>query len=140
MTKEESMAETSRRSAMKTALKAAMYAAPVIVSASTVRAVAAATPPGPIVTVNPPSGPGGLIYTLFTFTGAGFPPGTQLFFRVFQDNHGIIVNRNPVISDTQGGISGSINPTFGFIAGSYTFSVEQTPDGLPIASANFTVT
>lgn len=134
------MTETSRRAAMKTALKAGMYVAPVIVSASTARALAAATPPGMIVTVSPPSGPGGVAHTIFTFTGTGFPPDTRLFFRVFQDNGNVFVNRIPVMSDAQGTISGTINPLFSFVAGSYIFGIELTPDGPPIASARFTVT
>ncbi len=76
-------AEVSRREAMKTAMKAGAYAAPVILAASVPGAVGAANPisfggSGPTITgVTPPGGPitGGTVVTL---TGTNFCAGATV--------------------------------------------------------------
>lgn len=73
--------ELSRRDAMKTALKAGAYAAPVILAASVPGIGVAAATPGPggptITGVNPSGGPttGGTVVTL---TGTNFCPGATV--------------------------------------------------------------
>lgn len=93
------MKTTTRREAMKTALKAGVYTAPVILATSTVQGVAAASPPpGSFITVTPISAPLG---TTFLFSITGFPANDRLNVSVLSPR-GSLITRTQVPSTAFG--------------------------------------
>lgn len=134
--------EVSRREAMKTAMKAGAYAAPVILAASVPGAVGATnmisngtvTPPatgggGPTITgVNPPSGPttGGTVVTL---TGTNFCPGATVTVNGVAATNVTVVNSTTITFTTPAGTTGAATITVTCPAGTGTGTFTYFPPG-----------
>ncbi len=109
-------AEVSRREAMKTAMKAGAYAAPVILAASVPGAVSAANAisfggSGPTITgVTPPGGPttGGTVVTL---TGTNFCAGATITVNGVTATNVTVVNSTTITFTTPPGAQGAATIT-----------------------------
>lgn len=125
----------TRRDVMKKALRGSAYAAPVVLSALPVQRVAAASQPGPVVTVTPASAPGNV---KFQYAGSGFPPSTALVVHEYETPTREVA-RIPITSDASGNIGGPVNKTFSFSwSGTITLTI-TTADGTILATTTFIV-
>jgi len=125
-------AEVSRREAMKTAMKAGAYAAPVILAASVPGAVSAANAisfgggPPTITVVNPPGGPttGGTVVTL---TGTNFCAGATITVNGVTATNVTVVNSTTITFTTPPGAQGAATITVtcpnGTGTGTFTYRV-----------------
>jgi len=136
--------ELSRRDAMKTAMKAGAYAAPVILAASVPgMGVAAATPGpgGPTITgVNPPGGPttGG---TGVTLTGTNFCPGATVTVNGVAAIGVTVVNATTITFTTPPGTvgAGTITVTCPLGQGTGTFTYHAITATAEAYTANASV-
>jgi len=127
-------AEVSRREAMKTAMKAGVYAAPVILAASVPGAVGAANPisfggSGPTITgVTPPGGPttGGTVVTL---TGTNFCAGATITVNGVTATNVTVVNSTTITFTTPPGAQGAATITVTCPNGTGTGTFTYFPPG-----------
>ncbi len=114
--------DVTRRDAMKTALKAGAYAAPVVLASVPAMGVAAASPPPSTITITgivPPGGPtiGG---TVVTITGTNFCPGAIVTVNGVVATTVNVVNTTTIIFTTPPGTVGTATITVTCPAGAPT--------------------
>jgi hypothetical protein len=134
--------EMTRRDAMKTALKAGAYAAPVVLTAAIPAAVAAqVSGTGAVLTVVPPPDPT-VPFPAYTFNGTRFPA------RAVGSNTVAITITGPAGTTPYGPLNSSVSPAgvtgwviqqsaFG-LPGTYTATVRLNATGEVLATATFT--